>query len=915
MKFESSTSLEKYLIKYPKKLYWLLAFMLTAIIYTMIFSVNGLLANGEYVIARSDMMHQHLPFIEYFKSVLQGEHSYWFSWDIGMGFGTAGTFAYYLMSPFNVIFLLFNHDSIMTSVALVVILKAATASAVMQLFLQYFYRNKTYSTVIFAVSYALCSYQVAVYFALNQTDYLYIFPLVMLGIVMLIREQKITCLILSHILLFGVCFYMGYMIGICSFALGLLFFSYKIDEFDRNKIIKIIAYYVVTVVSTFMATAVIWLPAANQLFEYRLAGASQIRSFINNLLGVVNNLFIGQMQSLYFEFPMVYCGTICLILVPCYFLNRKINRKERIFMALSLAIFASCMCFEKLNYILHAFDTPQMFDFRYSFVFSFILCCISCKEITYVRNIYKKYYVVIPVGMLMVYCAMYFYSRKVLQEEDITNSLENLLINIAFVGLWFAVIYGVSKRKIQLLSVIVVSTVLLAAELCINGTIVINRMNHTSYRTHNYNNFEQVEDNTMKSIEDMKEYSYSRVNVTNERNYNVSLERDFNSVMSFNSFENEALMNTLSSLGVKHVTHGLSGRGMYQVLNSLFCIELYSNMDIEHVQKFDLLLFEEINNASADIIHLSEGIGSSPIAKNDRCLSLGYMVDKNILKYTSEKSAFKNQDKLISLMVGENINCYKEISPSISEEKGLLIEYLVGENEDLDKLVGEDGIEHAFLFMQDKNGEATEDSVYKYSFDESNNLLYAYLYNSIEANREAYVVSENTESFMENSGLPRRVSQPYIFEIGKNEEGDREFNIVLPTDTSIDYYEEAFFASYDDKEFQKAYDILRNNQWQIENFEDGHVKGNIDAENGGMMFTSIPYGSGWNVYVDGHKSDIIPLVENAFCGVELTAGSHMVEMIYEQPWKNAAIIISILGLLMTGSIWMYGSRKVRYVMN
>ena len=71
--------MEKYLKRIKPKYYWLLAFLLTALTYTMAFSYMGLLGNGTYVIARSDLKQQYIPFIEYFCSVLRGEHGYNFS--------------------------------------------------------------------------------------------------------------------------------------------------------------------------------------------------------------------------------------------------------------------------------------------------------------------------------------------------------------------------------------------------------------------------------------------------------------------------------------------------------------------------------------------------------------------------------------------------------------------------------------------------------------------------------------------------------------------------------------------------------------------------------------------------------------------------------------------------------------------
>ena len=58
--------MEKYLKKIKPKYYWLIAFLLTALTYTMAFSYMGLLGNGTYVISRSDLQQQYIQFIEYY---------------------------------------------------------------------------------------------------------------------------------------------------------------------------------------------------------------------------------------------------------------------------------------------------------------------------------------------------------------------------------------------------------------------------------------------------------------------------------------------------------------------------------------------------------------------------------------------------------------------------------------------------------------------------------------------------------------------------------------------------------------------------------------------------------------------------------------------------------------------------------
>lgn len=57
------------------------------------------------------------------------------------------------------------------------------------------------------------------------------------------------------------------------------------------------------------------------------------------------------------------------------------------------------------------------------------------------------------------------------------------------------------------------------------------------------------------------------------------------------------------------------------------------------------------------------------------------------------------------------------------------------------------------------------------------------------------------------------------------------------------------------------------------------MKGQIAPEEDGLMFTSIPYDSGWTAYVDGKKTEI-QTVAGAFIALDLKAGAHTIVFKY-----------------------------------
>ena len=60
-----------------------------------------------------------------------------------------------------------------------------------------------------------------------------------------------------------------------------------------------------------------------------------------------------------------------------------------------------------------------------------------------------------------------------------------------------------------------------------------------------------------------------------------------------------------------------------------------------------------------------------------------------------------------------------------------------------------------------------------------------------------------------------------------------------------------------------------------------------------MLFMSIPYDRGWNVYVDGQKTEITK-VYGAFMGIDMNSGKHDVMLKYVPEGLYTGLIISII---------------------
>lgn len=72
-----------------------------------------------------------------------------------------------------------------------------------------------------------------------------------------------------------------------------------------------------------------------------------------------------------------------------------------------------------------------------------------------------------------------------------------------------------------------------------------------------------------------------------------------------------------------------------------------------------------------------------------------------------------------------------------------------------------------------------------------------------------------------------------------------------------------------------------------------------------LLYFGIPYSSGWSAYVDGNPVEI-KHSNVAFMGVELDGGRHEVELRYETPGLKTGAMLSLVGLVMLGTVVVVG---------
>ena len=147
--------------KNHSKYYCLYSFLIAAVCMFIIFAYTGLLSTGEFCVIGGDLRDNYIPAIRNLCRDIMNGQSIYYTWTYGMGINTSLYNAYYAYSPLNIIYLLFYNGDMNTVTIAYILIKVGLSALCFQLFVSKGYGVKGFESVIFAVFYSLCSYQIA----------------------------------------------------------------------------------------------------------------------------------------------------------------------------------------------------------------------------------------------------------------------------------------------------------------------------------------------------------------------------------------------------------------------------------------------------------------------------------------------------------------------------------------------------------------------------------------------------------------------------------------------------------------------------------------------------------------------------------------------------------------------------------
>lgn len=894
-----------------------LVFIIPLVLMYIVYAVFKVHPWGDNSVLVLDLNGQYVYYYEALRDAFWGDGSIIYSWNRNLSGEMFGIFAYYLASPFMIIICILPRTMMCGAIELIQLLKIGTAAVTFAFFIRKSYTPKKITTVIFSTCYALMTYMVVELMDPMWLDGLIYLPLICYGIAKLIDKGKILYLIIPLALMFVSHFYIGYMVGFfTAFYFLYYLFTTKTKQTVRSIIISILKFACSALIAVMLACIII-IPVYKSLslgkLEFSVADFSLRSQF--NALDFFTKLFPMSYDTVRPEgLPMIFCGTLTLIMTPLFFLNKKIGLKQKLGLgALATLLFVS-MYIAPIDIAWHGFQVPNWLPYRYSFAFSFVLLIMAVKAFDNLDGVSLK-----AVGgtVFALICTLAYYETTdvvsfstiteiTLDDGTIQNQVGGIWFSAIMLAVYFVLLVIFKKKNKKWISVLIAGIVFSELYLVSYDTIkkVDTDVAYSKYTT--YENYMSDMRGVVDEIQN-EDDSFYRMEKTFDRTVCDPMGMGYAGISHSSS-----TMNTKALLFLKNMGYGYGGNftcynGSTYLNDSLFGLKYLIAKDEDLWSSY---CGTKIDNVPANYTKIKDFTVSDEYENgtvtqyyNPYALSIGFQADSSVCDIKlDEFNPFENQNVVFNSITA---NSSLQTKPILNPIKYSIAELLNVESEQY----GED------LIRYYNTGESGTESHIDYLISvESDGPVYIHFPTSYEkaCNLWYYDEDEFQKYKIENDGF-----EPAMDFAGKYFEGD-DYKILdlgeftkgktIRLRVTIDkeaFWNEELFYTIDYKAFTDAVDTIKQNELDVTEYTDRSLKGTIEISgNDKVMLTTIPYEEGWNITVDGKTAEPICAMDSMIA-LRLDEGFHKIEMTFMPNYFIIAVIISLIGLFICAIIFIF----------
>ncbi len=846
---EELTTKEWYLKNYTY--IWVVGISVIVFIAVWIFNKLGPFGNHSMMLV--DGIHQFTPFFsEYYEKMTNGG-SLERSWDIGLGINFMSLFAYYLSSPFNLLLLLFGKSMLTTMINLGLTIKLILSGFTMAYYLKNREGEKSSDAAIiaFALAYEFNNFMIGYNWCTMWMDVIMIFPIIILGFERLVEKRDMRLYVIALFYALFCNYYIGFMV--CMFMV-IWYFVY-----DYKSIKQMAAAGVRFAIGSLMGggmAAIVLLPAYKGIIQ-TASGDSMSElpdfSWYGNITEILKQLLIGikPLKNQVFDGGAnLYCGIFAILGAFLFFLAKGIHLKKKLLYLLVLIFLAISMNNELLNYIWHDFHNQYRIPSRFAFLFIFMLIIMSEEAFAHLDKNDRSVNSILVAAVLSVAGVVCLY---MLPDEKL--KLYSYILSIVLIDVYGFIMYLYASGKIRRFVAMLVFAIVAGCEIIAGGVVNFARLG--SVDTDNYIQDTENVEKLKEKMEAESQGAFYRADLLKSRMLDEATWHNLRSVGIFGSTVSADIVDTMGNLGFYTGANEFLYHGSTPFTNALLAV------------KYNLVRPDAWNGSNFDEMADEGGV---TLYRNPYRLPIGFLVDPEYEMVELNDNQMRAQNQLVKLITKDDYNMFNLFTFDCD---------VTG-----DSTGTFDPDSGRCSYERQDTDENTVTLTFQVPYD-----MDLYL-NCKGSNIKDITFCKEGEQFASDR------YQLQIFHVGNVKAGDYisatyKFNAGGNSTGSV----YLFAAAYDEDVFKDCYDILSKQVLENIEFTDTMVSGTIKAGAGDLLFTSIPYDDGWDVYVDGELADVTVCLDS-FLAYEFDDDAenkeHKIEFRYTTLGLKYGIIITIM---------------------
>ncbi|MBR4769162.1 MAG: YfhO family protein, partial [Lachnospiraceae bacterium] len=636
---------------------YLVAFFVPILVMIIVFIERGIWPFGDRCFLRTDLYHQYAPFFQELHKKLATGGSLFYDWNIGMGTNFWTLSAYYLIDPFNLLAGIIPHDYIIELVTGLIVNKIALCSLTMAYYLNVRHDKHGidgYMGAFIGIFYALSGYMAAYNWNVMWLDCLWLFPLIILGLEKLFKEGKGLLYSVS----LGFSILTNYYIAIMS-CMGIALYCFFLLATEREmlkkfwlKLLKFIGYTVLAVAFS----SVVLIPYVNYFGMTASATNSfkwEWRSYFSVFEMLGRHLINVEVHTGLDHWPNIFAGVAVFMLIPFYYLNKKVTLREKIGYTVLLLFFYFSFSTRAMDYIWHVFHIPNSLPCRQAYIYIFLLLVMCYRGLMGLKD--RSYR---DITFAMIGALLFVFITQYLEKDNTIYAQYVIWISAVFMIL-YAILFYVHRRGRLYRDVVIVLFIALAAiETCVNTSV-------TSVPTVGRNDYMNFDTGVRAVMEEIREKegpdAFYRVEKTQIRTKNDGAWLDYPSISTFSSVANANLTEFYHLIGMESSTNAYGSVGQTFFTNMLLGVK-YS------IAQKAL----EPNDALYTLVGTNHS--NVWVYENKCVLPLGFLLPSELIDswYATSTNPILNENALAELVSGEH-DLFIECTPSYTSDTSVSI--------------------------------------------------------------------------------------------------------------------------------------------------------------------------------------------------------------------------------------------------